>query len=98
MLFSPLAQNFIDSIGWSKTLTILALIVMAMLPLALLLPSVSKAESKQAVDQTLREAVSEAFAHRGFVFLTVGFLVCGCHVAIITAHYPVYVIDLGLDS
>ena len=98
VLFSPLAQNFIDSIGWSKTLTILALIVMAMLPLALMLPSVSKAESKQAVDQTLREAVSEAFAHRGFVLLTVGFFVCGFHVAFITVHFPVYVIDLGLDS
>ena len=98
VLFSPLAQNFIDSIGWSKTLTILALIVMAMLPLALMLPSVSSAESKQAVDQTLREAVSEAFAHRGFVLLTVGFFVCGFHVAFITVHFPVYVIDLGLDS
>ncbi len=98
VLFSPLAQNFIDSIGWSKTLTILALIVMAMLPLALMLPSVSKAESKQAVDQTLREAVSEAFAHRGFVLLTVGFFVCGFHVAFITVHFPVYVVDLGLDS
>lgn len=98
VLFSPLAQNFIDSIGWSKTLTILALIVMAMLPLALMLPSVSKAESKEAVDQTLREAVSEAFAHRGFVLLTVGFFVCGFHVAFITVHFPVYVIDLGLDS
>lgn len=98
VLFSPLAQNFIDSIGWSKTLTILALIVMAMLPLALMLPSVSKAESKQAVDQTFREAVSEAFAHRGFVLLTVGFFVCGFHVAFITVHFPVYVIDLGLDS
>ena len=98
VLFSPLAQNFIDSIGWSKTLTILALIVMAMLPLALMLPSVSSAESKQAVDQTLREAVSEAFAHRGFVLLTVGFFVCGFHVAFITVHFPVYVVDLGLDS
>ena len=98
VMFSPLAQNFIDSIGWSKTLTILALIVMAMLPLALMLPSVSKAESKQAVDQTLREAVSEAFAHRGFVLLTVGFFVCGFHVAFITVHFPVYVVDLGLDS
>ncbi len=98
VMFSPLAQNFIDSVGWSQTLTIIALIVLAMIPLALMLPSVSNAESKQAVDQTLREAVFEAFAHRGFVLLTVGFFVCGFHVAFITVHFPVYVVDLGLDS
>ncbi len=98
VMFSPLAQNFIDSVGWSQTLTIIALIVLAMIPLALMLPSVSNAESKQAVDQTLREAVFEAFAHRGFVLLTVGFFVCGFHVAFITVHFPAYVKDLGLDS
>lgn len=98
VIFSPLAQNFIGSVGWSQTLTIIALIVIAMIPLALVLPSVSDAESKQAVDQTLREAVSEAFAHRGFVLLTVGFFVCGFHVAFITVHFPAYVKDLGLDS
>lgn len=98
VLFSPLSQGYIDSVGWSSTLTIIALVVLAMIPLAFILPSVTKAESQQAVDQSLSEALSEAFAHRGFVLLTVGFFVCGFHVAFITVHFPAYVKDLGLDS
>lgn len=98
VLFSPLSQKFIESVGWSSTLTIIALIVLAMIPLALLLPSVTKAETQQAVDQSLREALSEAFSHRGFVLLTVGFFVCGFHVAFITVHFPAYVKDIGLDG
>ena len=34
--------------------------------------------------------------HRGYVLLTVGFFVCGFHVAFMTVHFPAYVTDLGL--
>ncbi len=97
VVFSPLAQGFIKSTGWSSTLTILAFIVLALVPLALLMPSVTNKESRQAVQQSLRDALAEAFSHRGFVLLTIGFFVCGFHVAFITVHFPAYVRDLGLD-
>ena len=41
-------------------------------------------------------APREVVAHKGFVLLTYGFFVCGFHVAFITAHFPVYVVDIGL--
>lgn len=98
VVFSPLAQGFINSLGWSSTLSVLAFIVLAMAPLALLLPrSPSGMKSTQAdIDQSLRDALVEAFAHRGFVLLTIGFFVCGFHVAFITVHFPAYISDLGL--
>jgi MFS family permease len=98
VIFSPLSQGFIQSLGWPTALTALALIVMAMIPLALVLP-VGAAGKKAAsiVEQTLREALSEAISHRGYVLLTLGFFVCGFHVAFITVHFPAYIKDLGLD-
>ncbi|MBX2880275.1 MAG: MFS transporter [Granulosicoccus sp.] len=98
VIFSPLAQGFIQTIGWASTLTLLALFVLSMIPLAFVLPAgadVKKAAVK--LDQSLREALHEAMNHRGYVLLTLGFFVCGFHVAFITVHFPAYVRDLGLD-
>jgi predicted MFS family arabinose efflux permease len=46
--------------------------------------------------QTLMEAAREAFAHPSFWLLTVGFFVCGFHVAFYSVHLPAYVADKGL--
>jgi len=48
-------------------------------------------------DQTIGEALAEAFGHRSFLLLVAGFFVCGYHVAFITVHLPAYVVDLGLQ-
>ena len=100
VVFSPLAQGFIGSFGWASALAAIALICLAMIPLALALPRSNPAAGgggMAAVEQTLGQALSEACGHRGFALLTVGFFVCGFHVAFITVHFPSYVADLGLD-
>ena len=97
VVFSPLSQRFIQSLGWADALGWLAIIILLLIPLAMLLPAIGKGASVEEGNQTLRDAVFEAFAHRGFVLLTVGFFVCGFHVAFITVHFPGYVRDLGLD-
>jgi len=102
VIFSPVTQGFIQHAGWSTTLVGLALVALAMIPLAFILPGIARndanasAQQEQA-KQSLKDAVTEAFAHRGFVLLTTGFFVCGFHVAFITVHFPAYVKDLGLD-
>lgn len=98
VVFSPLSQGFINSLGWASALGLLALIVLSMVPLAFILPGNSSGiKHKQTeIDQSLRDALGEAFAHRGFVLLTTGFFVCGFHVAFITVHFPAYISDLGL--
>jgi MFS family permease len=77
----------------------LAVTVLAIIPAALLMPKGDGGASAGVVEeQTLREAVGEAFAHRGFMLLNTGFFVCGFHVAFITVHFPAYVSDLGLGA
>ncbi|MFK7889241.1 MAG: MFS transporter [Granulosicoccus sp.] len=99
VVFAPLSQGFIQQLGWSTSLSMLALFVLFMVPLAMILPGNQGSRSEAAkLEQSLRDALNEAMAHRGFVLLTVGFFVCGFHVAFITVHFPAYVKDLGLDA
>ncbi|MCL4157202.1 UNVERIFIED_CONTAM: hypothetical protein GTU68_041540 [Idotea baltica] len=100
VVFSPISQGFIQTVGWSSTLTGLSLAVLFLIPLAFVLPVVKSDNAgtdNTSAEQTLREAVREALGHKGFVLLTTGFFVCGFHVAFITVHFPAYVRDLGLD-
>jgi MFS family permease len=46
--------------------------------------------------QTTREALVEAFGHRSFVLLMVGYFVCGFHVAFVGGHLPAYISDKGI--
>src|SRR5690606_859647 len=62
------------------------------------LPTSPNGGGSAAIEQTLGEALREATAHRGFVLLTIGFFVCGFHVAFITVHFPAYIKDLGLPG
>ena len=87
----------IEAFGWPSALVYLGLFVLGLIPLAFMLPHLRDGETVQAVEQSLRDALHEAFAHRGFVLLTIGFFVCGFHVAFITVHFPAYIRDLGLD-
>ena len=98
VLFSPFSQALISSYGWYDSLVLVSFITLVMIPLAFTLPSMSKAPGEPPSDQTIGEALGEAMTHRGYVLLTVGFFVCGFHVAFITVHFPAYVTDLDLPS
>jgi len=98
VVFSPLALYFIQSNGWMPALVILAFCVLTLIPLAFVLPSQAGANERQIVEQTIGDALSEALTHRGYVLLTVGFFVCGFHVAFITVHFPPYIESLGLPA
>jgi len=97
VLFSPLAQGFIGAYGWSHSLLLLAAITTVLIPLAMVLPNDPALSQDHNDDQSLMQALQEALSHRGYVLLTLGFFVCGFHVAFITVHFPAYVKDLGLD-
>ena len=98
VIFSPVTQLFIANYGWSSALFALAATAVLILPLALLLPSATTGTRPHEADQSIREAIEEALRHRGYLLLTVGFFVCGFHVAFITVHFPSYVSDLGLPA
>ena len=98
VVFSPLGQGFIAGYGWQTALLLLAASALAILPLAFLLPGSPAVRGETAARQTLPAALREAAGHGGYVLLTVGFFVCGFHVAFITVHFPAYVRDLGLPA
>ncbi len=99
VVFSPSTQALINQFGWNDTLSILALCTLLMVPLALLLPNTTASTAAQeSASQTLRQALNEALAHRGYLLLTAGFFVCGFQVAFITVHFPAYVSSIGLEA
>jgi len=97
VVFSPIGQSFIHQFGWEPALGYLALSALLIIPLAFVLPNIQAGKGEVVYNQSLMQALREATGHRGFVLLTVGFFVCGFHVAFITVHFPAYVSDMGLD-
>ena len=95
-LFAPFGQTLIASFGWSQALVILAVVMLALPVLALALAG-RPAQTQALREQTIGQALSEAFAHRSYVLLTAGFFVCGFHIAFIMTHLPPYIVDKGLD-
>ncbi len=98
VIFSPLSQSVIAEYGWDSALMVLAAAVLFIVPLAFVLPGNTRQGGAAKIDQGLGEAIIEAVRHRGYVLLTLGFFVCGFHVAFITVHFPAYVSDLGLAA
>ncbi len=99
-LYSPVAVALMDTFGWQQTLTIFAVSMLAVLPLSLALatPQSDTAAQSAAAPQSLREALTEAFAHRSYVLLVLGFFTCGFQLQFITVHMPAYLVDRGLSA
>jgi MFS family permease len=101
-LFSPLARFLIDWTGWQNTLVIFGGIMLLILPLALALatPKVVTAAGGAAPrpQQSVIQALSEAFVHRSYVLLVLGFFTCGFQLAFVTVHLPAYLLDRGLSA
>jgi MFS family permease len=90
--FASLLQHRLDN--WHITMSILAVVSTAMVPLALGLREPRAAASRGIVlPMGSRDALQEAFATPGFWLLTVGFFVCGFHVTFIGLHLPAYISD-----
>jgi MFS family permease len=100
-LFSPLARFLIDWTGWQNTLVIFGGIMLLILPLALALATskvTAPAGAAVARPQSVIQALSEAFAHRSYVLLVLGFFTCGFQLAFVTVHLPAYLLDRGLSA
>jgi predicted MFS family arabinose efflux permease len=87
-----------DRFGWQQTLMIFAFCMLAVLPLSLALATPPAEASRGAAPQSLRQALGEAFAHRSYVLLVLGFFTCGFQLAFITVHMPSYLVDRGLSA
>lgn len=99
-LFAPISQGLITAYGWSDTLMIMSAMMLVIPVLAI--PLVGNASSSRLAQaefqQTAGEALREALGHRSYLLLVSGFFVCGFQVAFITAHFPAYIGDIGIDA
>jgi MFS family permease len=103
-LFPPIGNILIDSFGWHQALVIFSFSVLLVMPLSLALATRSSgnqptsAGPAPAPGQSIRQALTEAFQHRSYVLLVLGFFTCGFQLAFITAHLPAYLKDAGLSA
>jgi MFS family permease len=97
-LYSPVAVALMDKFGWQQTLLVFAATLLFVLPLSTALTTPGADRSKEATTQSLRSAVREAFAHRSYVLLVLGYFTCGFQLAFITVHMPSYLVDKGLSA
>ena len=93
----PYTHLLMDLTGWQMSLLFLAATMALVIPLAWPL-SGKPTDSSLVADQTLGQAVKEAFTHQSYVLLVIGFFVCGFHVAFYGVHLPAFVADKGLDA
>jgi len=101
--FSPMYTKFaLSSFGWEKTLqTFLYFIIFGMFAGIFLFPAKKEKITGETVkinEQTIPEALKEAFNHKGFILLTFGFFVCGFNITLVSAHIPGYIQERGFEA
>jgi MFS family permease len=99
-LFAPFGVAMIDNFGWQAALTVFALLMLLIVPLSLAIATPPAAASNERAEdqQTFKTALAEAFGHRSYVLLVLGFFTCGFQLAFITVHLPAYLADRGVSS
>ena len=98
--FAPVSVALIEQFGWSNSLLILSAIMLVIPILAAPLygNAASSPQSAAEYEQTIGEALREAMGHSSYLLLIAGFFVCGFQVAFITAHFPAYISDIGIEA
>ncbi len=97
-LMVPIEGFLISSIGWQQALLVLGGAVLLIAPLAIGLREVGLGTGQAARrDQSIFEALKEAFKYPSFQLLMAGYFVCGFQVVFIGVHMPSYLKDKGLS-
>jgi predicted MFS family arabinose efflux permease len=97
-LMVPTEGLLISHLGWQQALVVLGGAALLIMPLAwgLREPGFGGAQAVPR-DQTIGEALKEAFKYPSFQLLMAGYFVCGFQVVFIGVHMPSYLRDKGLS-
>jgi MFS family permease len=99
-VFAPFGVALIDNFGWQAALTVYAALMLLIVPLSLALstPPAAAADVPAAQQQSFKTALAEAFGHRSYVLLVLGFFTCGFQLAFVTVHLPSFLVDRGISA
>ncbi len=97
-LMVPVEGWLISDFGWQQALLVLGVVVLLIVPLAMGLrePGFGSGVPVKR-EQTIAQALREAFRYRSFQLLMAGYFVCGFQVVFIGVHMPSYLKDNGLS-
>ena len=97
---SPMYTRYtLLNFGWNTTLVIFGIMILVGLIISLFLTTpMNEFKQESENKQTAVEAIKEAFSNKSFNFLTLGFFVCGWHIALVATHIPMHIRDKGLED
>lgn len=98
-LMVPVEGFLISGLGWQQALLVLSVVVLLIAPLAFGLrePGFGGGAVPARREQTVLQALGEAFKYPSFQLLMAGYFVCGFQVVFIGVHMPSYLKDKGLS-
>ena len=96
-LMVPVENWLIGSFGWQNALFILGCLALAIMPLAIGLKEPKVPGHVVGFQQSIGQALREAFGYRSFQLLMAGYFVCGFQVVFIGVHMPSYLKDQGMS-
>jgi MFS family permease len=94
-LMVPVENGLISGLGWQNALFALGALALIIIPLSFGLKEPARA-AVTGVQQSMTQAVREAFAYPSFRWLMAGYFVCGFQLVFIGIHMPSYLKDNGL--
>jgi MFS family permease len=95
---APIAIGLTAAYGWANAMQVLGFLILLALPAVFVLKGNSNALAAASGAKRLsaREAVGQALAQPSFRLLSLGFFVCGFHVAFLATHLPGVIAACGL--
>ncbi|MDD0814322.1 MFS transporter [Curvibacter sp. HBC28] len=106
-VMAPVAGALSAGMGWAGAMQVMGLMVLLALPAAYVLkgsslapsaPAPTSSSQASAAPINTRQALGNALAHPGFRWLSLGFFVCGFHVALLATHLPGVIAACGLPA
>jgi len=95
----PLALVLISTLDWYLALIALSLFAALMVPASFGVADKGyHGQHTVGAGVSLKEALAEAFRHKGFWLLGVGYFTCGFQIVFIGTHFPAFLLDQGLSA